>query len=64
MWANLLDAVRYLIVWNPVIVGITQVTTPAPQTKSPTPQPELGGLRFVYLRAVSFNVAVTEGRAV
>jgi len=22
MWANLLDAVRYLIVWNPVIVGV------------------------------------------
>lgn len=25
MWANLLDAVRYLIVWNPVIVGVTQL---------------------------------------
>ncbi|EKX44945.1 hypothetical protein GUITHDRAFT_163384 [Guillardia theta CCMP2712] len=26
MWANLLDAVRYLIVWNPVIVGMTQLS--------------------------------------
>eukprot|EP00286_Rhodomonas_abbreviata_P003777 CAMPEP_0181345824 /NCGR_PEP_ID=MMETSP1101-20121128/32972_1 /TAXON_ID=46948 /ORGANISM="Rhodomonas abbreviata, Strain Caron Lab Isolate" /LENGTH=153 /DNA_ID=CAMNT_0023457839 /DNA_START=38 /DNA_END=499 /DNA_ORIENTATION=+ len=25
LWANLLDGVRYLIVWNPVIVGFTQL---------------------------------------
>ncbi|KAJ1474100.1 hypothetical protein T484DRAFT_1833576, partial [Baffinella frigidus] len=25
MFGNLLDAVRYLIVWNPVIVGVTQL---------------------------------------
>jgi len=26
IWANLLDALRYLVVWNPLILVITQAT--------------------------------------